>query len=199
MFVALCTCGRKYERLERDLTEGGIREIGLVEAPWLVKSNREEKTYPMATMDLMASLLDLLQMQSYHNRPLDGHSLVPYLQGKETDRPGSAGIGWYGTFKFGSTDHVNGTFPFYCPNSSAALVRGINALSSRSLHTSGSLLAKKLTADIQELGDLPDNFTTPGHQPQWAWAEGNQYKLFGCVGVFPIVFADYTKIVVRSD
>ena len=49
-----------------------------------------------------------------------------------------------------------GTFPFYCPNTSAAL----------------------------ELGDLPPakNFTTPGHQPQWAWAEGNQYKLFGCVG-----------------
>ena len=116
---------------ERDLTEGGIREIGLVEAPWLVKSNREEKTYPMATMDLMASLLDLLQMRSFHNRPLDGHSLVPYLQGKETDRPVIAGLGWYGTFKFGSTDHVNGTFPFYCPNSSAALVRGISMVSLR--------------------------------------------------------------------
>ena len=108
---------------ERDLTEGGIREIGVVEAPWLVHSNREEKLYPVATMDLMATLLDLLGMQSYHNRPLDGYSLVPYLQGKEANRPIAAGLGWYGSFKFGSTDHINGTFPFYCPNSSAALVR----------------------------------------------------------------------------
>ena len=50
---------------------------------------------------------------------------------------------------------------------------------------------------IQELGDLPDNFTTPGHQPQWAWAEGNQYKLFGCVGVFRRVFAE--NVAARSD
>jgi hypothetical protein len=30
---------------ERDLTEGGIREIGLVEAPWLVKANGETHTH----------------------------------------------------------------------------------------------------------------------------------------------------------
>jgi hypothetical protein len=29
-------------------------------------------------------LLDLLGMKSYQDRPLDGHSLVPYLQGKNT-------------------------------------------------------------------------------------------------------------------
>ena len=98
----------------------------MVQAPWLVKSNREEKTYPMATMDLMASLLDLLGMKSYRNRPIDGHSLVPYLRGKESERPITAGLGWYGSFKFGSTDHVNGTFPFYCPNTSAALVTMCN-------------------------------------------------------------------------
>ena len=54
-------------------TEGGIREIGLVEAPWLIKANVEAHTYPMATMDLMATLLDLLNMKSYQSRPLDGH------------------------------------------------------------------------------------------------------------------------------
>jgi hypothetical protein len=27
----------------------------------------------------------------------------------------AAGIGWYGTFKFGSTDHINGAFPFQLP------------------------------------------------------------------------------------
>ena len=142
---------------KRDLTEGGIREIGLVEAPWLFSANREEKHYPFATMDLFATVLDLLGgMASFEGRPLDGVSLVPFLSGKVTARPMEAGLGWYGSFRFGSTDHINGTFPFFCPNTSWA----------------------------RELGDHPadQTFDTPGHQPQLAWAEGNHMKLFGCVG-----------------
>ena len=63
---------------KRDLSEGGIREIGLVEAPWLVRRNGEEASFPFATMDLMPTVLDLLGMASFQGRPLDGASLVPY-------------------------------------------------------------------------------------------------------------------------
>jgi hypothetical protein len=66
----------------------------------------------------------------------------------------ASALGWYGSFRYGSTDHINGSFPFFCPNSSAA----------------------------RELGDTPDDesFRTPGNQPQMAWAEGNHMKIFGC-------------------
>jgi hypothetical protein len=49
------TGGRK-----RDATEGGTREIGLVEYPPAVKANRVEMAYPIITMDLMATVLDIL-------------------------------------------------------------------------------------------------------------------------------------------
>lgn len=138
---------------KRDLTEGGIREIGLVEFPPEIKENRVEKRYPVVTMDYMATILDVLGMSPYQNRPLDGTSLLPFFRNQTKER--ASPIGWYGIFKFGSTDHINGTFPHKCPAYSNA----------------------------RKLGDVPANFTTPGRQPQWAWAEGNRYKLFGCVGV----------------
>ena len=52
--------------------------------------------------------------------------------------------------------YENCTCPFFCPDTSAS----------------------------RTLGDTPDDetFTTPGHQPQLAWAEGNEMKMFGCVG-----------------
>lgn len=63
-----------------------------------------------------------------------------------------------GIFGFGETNHrvVNGTttYPDICPNVSAALA----------------------------LGDVPANFSTAMHQPQFSWAEGNDLKLFGCEG-----------------
>ena len=44
---------------KRDATEGGTREIGLVEYPPAVKANRVEAAFPIITMDLMATVLDI--------------------------------------------------------------------------------------------------------------------------------------------
>ena len=137
---------------KRDVSEGGIREIGLVEYPAVVKQNREEFTYPMATMDLLPTVLDMIGQKPFEGRALDGASLLPFLAGNETQRPQSAGLGWHGVFSFGETNHVNGTFPHLCPN----------------------------VSDSETLGDIPDKFSTPGNQRQWAWAEGNDLKLLGC-------------------
>ena len=66
---------------QRDATEGGSREIGLIEYPPAVKANRVEKQFPVITMDVMATVLDVLGMDSFEGRPLDGMSLLPILRG----------------------------------------------------------------------------------------------------------------------
>ena len=66
---------------KRDATEGGTREIGLIEYPPAVKANRVEKQFPVITMDVMATVLDVLGMDSFEGRPLDGMSLLPILRG----------------------------------------------------------------------------------------------------------------------
>jgi hypothetical protein len=44
-------------------------------------------------MDLMASLLELVGLPSHKNRPLDGISLIPVLNGTMLERPMEHGIG----------------------------------------------------------------------------------------------------------
>eukprot|EP01047_Picozoa_sp_COSAG01_P036886 COSAG01_NODE_2900_length_6892_cov_34.502871_2_plen_67_part_00 len=58
--VPSCTARGRAGGRKRDATEGGTREIGLVEYPPAVKANRVETTYPIITMDLMATVLDIL-------------------------------------------------------------------------------------------------------------------------------------------
>jgi hypothetical protein len=60
----LCLCS--------DATEGGTREIGLIEYPPAVKANRVESRYPVQTTDIMATMLDILGLESFEGRPLDG-------------------------------------------------------------------------------------------------------------------------------
>lgn len=137
---------------KRDVTEGGTRVIGLFEFPPAVKVNRVEPLFPVSTLDLLPTVLDLLDLQSHKGRPLDGISLLPALRGELSERPIDAGIGIHGTFYLGSTNHVNGSHPYVCPNSSGAKV----------------------------LGDVPQDFETPGGNPQFSWAEGSELKLIGC-------------------
>eukprot|EP00041_Stephanoeca_diplocostata_P037592 m.1428668 g.1428668 ORF g.1428668 m.1428668 type:complete len:622 (+) comp25067_c0_seq3:83-1948(+) len=143
---------------KRDATEGGTREISIVEFPPLIKRNRVEAQYPTITMDYMATLLDLLDLPHPMGRALDGASLVPFFNGDVTERPVEAGIGIHGSFPYGDTNHVvvNGTStnPYRCPVTSASA----------------------------RLGDVPSNFTSAGHGSQFSWAEGNHLKLFGCKG-----------------
>lgn len=154
---------------KRDVTEGGTRVIGLVEYPPAVPAKsggRVEPGFPIVTMDVLPSVLDILEMEVPNvdgrgrQRSLDGTSLLPVLRGDVTERPKQAGIGIHGIFRFGSTNHHIDpqthveTYPDICPTHS----------------------------DAVDLGDVPANFSTPGNQPQFSWAEGNHLKLFGCNG-----------------
>jgi hypothetical protein len=113
-------------------------------------------------MDLMATVLDILGMESFENRPLDGMSLLPILKGEIAERPAAHGIGIHGSFPYGDTNHEcdeagqNCVTPYRCPANSTSV----------------------------ELGDLPADFNPnpQGQTNQFSWAEGNDLKLFGCRG-----------------
>ena len=147
---------------KRDVTEGGTRVIGLVDYPpaaLRTPGGRVLERFPISTSDIMPTVLDLLGLESYQGRPLDGISLLPVLRGDMEQRPQAAGIGTHGSFRFGSTNHKAGpdgkeTYPDICPEACASAA----------------------------LGDIPSTFSTVGNLPQWSWAEGNDLKLFGCRG-----------------
>lgn len=145
---------------KRDVTEGGTRVIGLVEFPPAIRQNMVFDTYPIVTMDIMSTILDLLQMPAPLGRPLDGHSLLPVLRGEISERPTAAGIGIHGSFPYGDTNHQFDpktgrlVVPYRCPNSTAA----------------------------SQLGDIPANFSSAAHGWQFSWAEGNHLKIVGCNG-----------------
>ena len=93
---------------KRDVTEGGTRGIGLVEAPFVVAApGRGEPSYPISTMDTLPTLLDLLGLPPSsvlpQGRALDGTSLLPVLRGDVSERDAAAAIGIHGSFRFGSS------------------------------------------------------------------------------------------------
>ena len=152
---------------KRDATEGGTREIGLVEFPRAAVATaggRVESRFPIATMDLLPSVLDALGLPPHGvaGRALDGTSLLPVLRGEVKERPLAAGIGIHGSFPYGDTNHVvdpvtgNTSTPHRCPNASSSAA----------------------------LGDVPAGFSSAGGPSgsQFSWAEGNDLKLFGCKG-----------------
>ena len=69
-----------------------------------------------------------------------------------------AGIGVHGIFSLGVSNHLADGSP---PPSDRLC--SINSAARR-------------------LGDVPAGFLTPGHQPQFSWAEGNHLKIVGCQG-----------------
>ena len=132
---------------KRDATEGGTRVIGLVEYPPAVAAHpggRQEKTFPIAVMDLVPSVLDATGQSSYESRPLDGISLLPVLRGDMPARPAAAGIGIHGDFPYGDTNHQLNPWsqklevPFRCPSNSSSAA----------------------------LGDVPEGFESAGNGPQ---------------------------------
>ena len=78
---------------KRDLTEGGIREPGLLEWPGMVKRNTHT-LYPAATFDLKPTVMDILGITPPADWPLDGASLVPLIKGEVTERTKPMGWVW---------------------------------------------------------------------------------------------------------
>ena len=127
---------------KRALLEGGVRVLGVVEAPWLVAQANNGAGGPLRLdnfaaghIDYVPTLMDLIGASRAHSAwPIDGISLVPALTGKATTRP--TAYPWLSDF---ALESGNAT----CPAGAARLPPS-----------------------------APANFTTPANQPQVAWMEG---------------------------
>ena len=63
------------------LFEGGIRVPAIIEWPAIIKRNRKSD-YPVVTNDLLPTVCDILGIIPPNDRPLDGISILPFLQDK---------------------------------------------------------------------------------------------------------------------
>ena len=69
---------RGHKRL---LYEGGIRVPGMIEWPDVITSNKVS-SFPVVSSDLLPTVRDILDVKPPDNRPIDGISILPFLQGK---------------------------------------------------------------------------------------------------------------------
>ena len=71
--------------MKRQLYEGGIRVPGVIEWPSVITSNKVS-SFPVVTSDLLPTIYDILEIEPSDNRPMDGISILPLLQGKVEKR-----------------------------------------------------------------------------------------------------------------
>ena len=63
------------------LYEGGVRVPGMIEWPDIITSNKVS-SFPVVSNDLLPTVRDILDIKPPDNRPIDGISILPFLQGK---------------------------------------------------------------------------------------------------------------------
>ena len=63
------------------LYEGGVRVPGMIEWPDVITSNKVS-SFPVVSSDLLPTVRDILDIKPPDNRPIDGISILPFLQGK---------------------------------------------------------------------------------------------------------------------
>ena len=67
------------------LYEGGVRVPGMIEWPDVITSNKVS-SFPVVSSDLLPTVRDILGIKPADNRPIDGISILPFLQGKKKYR-----------------------------------------------------------------------------------------------------------------
>ena len=70
---------------KRTFYEGGIRVPGLIEWPDVIHKNKKSK-FPVVTNDFLPTVYDILGTNPIDDRPLDGISILPFLQGEMNKR-----------------------------------------------------------------------------------------------------------------
>ena len=89
---------------KRSLYEGGIRVPGMIEWPDVITSNKVS-SFPVVSSDLLPTVRDILGLIPTDNRPIDGISILPLLQGivERRDQP----IYWAFPIKYGFNRKYN--------------------------------------------------------------------------------------------
>lgn len=74
-----------FKGRKRSLNEGGVRVPGILVWPARVKAG-SQTDFPAVTSDYLPTILDALQVDYADERPLDGISLLPVIDGQQTER-----------------------------------------------------------------------------------------------------------------
>ncbi|MEE2706963.1 MAG: sulfatase-like hydrolase/transferase [Planctomycetota bacterium] len=76
---------------KRSLHEGGVRVPGILEWPARVKGG-QTTDLPAVTSDYLPTILEAVELRMPDNRPLDGVSLIPLIDGRMKQRPRPIGF-----------------------------------------------------------------------------------------------------------
>ena len=164
---------------KRDLTEGGIREPGLLEWPAVVKANVRTSAFPAGTVDIKPTVLDILgvdPLPSPARWPLDGTSLVPLLRGEVRTR--AKPMGWVWGMVYGNRNRTGVCGDWGAGEEQRAIEERVAVAGGGGWDGGGG---GGLGGDGAR---WPDELAAGGASDanQVAWVEGS-YKLFGCNAV----------------
>ena len=67
--------------MKTQLFEGGVRVPGIIEWPDVITSNKVS-SFPVVSSDLLPTVCDIVGIESPNDRPIDGISILPFLEGK---------------------------------------------------------------------------------------------------------------------
>ena len=67
--------------MKTQLFEGGIRVPGIIEWPDVITSNKVS-SFPVVSSDLLPTICDIVGIEPPNDRPIDGISILPFLEGK---------------------------------------------------------------------------------------------------------------------
>ena len=81
--------GRKHT-----LWEGGIRVPGIIEWPDMIKTN-VKSDFPVVSSDLLPTVCDILGVDPPQDRPIDGISVLPFINGQTSSRNKSIAWAFY--------------------------------------------------------------------------------------------------------
>ncbi len=131
---------------KRSLLEGGIRVPGIIEWPGRVKAGRTTNI-PCVTSDYLPTILDFVGAKSVSDRPIDGISLVPLLDGKLAKRGQPIGFESKGQLAW-----INGRYKLYRNSGAAAEFKLFDLVDDPSEKTdltkARSNLAKRLIGEL---------------------------------------------------
>ncbi len=76
----------EFRGRKRSLYEGGVRVPGLIEWPAKIKKGMKSDV-ASCTVDYLPTVMDILNLEMPDQRPIDGVSLLPLIEGKMDKRP----------------------------------------------------------------------------------------------------------------
>jgi len=170
---------RGYKTL---LYEGGVRVPGMIEWPDVISSNKVS-WFPVISSDLLPTVHDILGVKPSDDRPIDGISILPFLQGKTEQRNHSMYWG------FDINGNFNGNYNMSTSGDQYKL------LASYENGTVVRYYLYDLLNDLKETTDLKDKFPTIANEllsqiDDWRKSVMKSVDKVGCLGTGDILYFD---------